>query len=159
MSTQYHWLADTNDCLPKKALLQKHYEGPLTDIPCTDKARPLNNTHRSHNSTVYLNTDFVYIKFVGYNLRISHHHYTCNCSQIDNISYRISRCAYDLFPYQIHLSNSNYSLVMAIKSKAKYVLHSAVVLFFSILQKKKYLDTSCIFFQDLLPYIISRFQI
>jgi hypothetical protein len=39
----------------------------------------------------YLNTDFVYIKFIAYNLKVLHHHCVCNF-----ILYRISRCVNEL---------------------------------------------------------------
>jgi hypothetical protein len=40
------------DLHAQMTLLQKHYKGLPTDIPCTDRATPLNNTHRSHYTTV-----------------------------------------------------------------------------------------------------------
>lgn len=55
---------------------------------------------------------------------------------------------------KVHLSSYSDSLVMAIKLNAKYRFHAAaiVVLHFS----KQTPWKCCIFFKDLIPYIISR---
>jgi hypothetical protein len=48
-----------------------------------------------------IGTNFVYVKFVRYNLIVSHCHNVCNCKLTNNISCAICMYVYDLSPYTI----------------------------------------------------------
>jgi hypothetical protein len=53
---------------------------------------------------------------------------------------------------KFQIINSNGSLIIAIKMKAKYRFHEATIFLFYIL--KNYLKKSCLFLEDLLPHAI-----
>jgi hypothetical protein len=52
------------------------------------------------HGTYYFSTDSMLIKF-GHDLSVSHCRYICSCLLVQNISYRIFKYGYVLFPYQI----------------------------------------------------------
>jgi hypothetical protein len=60
------------------------------------------------NQTYNLSTHSVYVKFVGYNIKDSHHHHhhyhVCNCSLVNIASCKICMYAYDLSYYKIRHS-------------------------------------------------------
>jgi hypothetical protein len=58
---------------------------------------------------------------------------------------------------KIYMLNSNDSLIISIKSIAKYGFSVATILLFYVLQQK-YLNRNCIFFKDLFWYISSGAQ-
>jgi hypothetical protein len=69
----------------------------------------------------------------------------------DNASQAMCRCEYDQPFSQIHMPNSNSSLVTVIKPKAKKNVYMGIMLSFYILPK--YFFNKCsTFFQVLLPY-------
>jgi len=57
---------------------------------------------------------------------------------------------------KLYVPSSRGSLLIAINSKTKYKIHTAAMFLFYIQQN--YLNKSFIFFEDLLPYIISVLQ-
>lgn len=67
--------------------------------------------------TYYLNIDFVYIKYVGHKLNISHRHFFW--------------CVYDLSQTKFHVLNPYGPLVVSIKPKAKYRLWNRHIVLYS----------------------------
>jgi hypothetical protein len=63
-------------------------------------------------------TDYVFVKFVGYNLKVSHHLHVL----IIDLGTIFHKFLYDLlvFPYQISLINFSGSLTIAIKRKENF---------------------------------------
>jgi len=47
---------------------------------------------------------------------------------------RIYRCFYDLSVYRFHMPSSNGSLIIVIKHKAEYTVHTAAMLFYTLLK-------------------------
>jgi hypothetical protein len=70
-----------------------------------------------------IRTDFVYIEFIGNNLKVSHHHYVCYCWLTNNISCRI--CTYAMIYLHIKFQESSLNgiLIITIKQNIKYRFH------------------------------------
>jgi hypothetical protein len=75
----------------------------------------------------YLNTDYIYVKFAGYNLKVLHHYHVWIVDLMIKISLHT----------KFHMHSSNYSLNITIKVKAIENFHMAALLLFLILQREK----------------------
>jgi hypothetical protein len=98
----------------------------------------------------YSSTNFACTKFIGLNLKDPQGWHIFNCCLIQIVGLFMT-CVHTRF----QMPRSIGSSVIAIKLKAKYKFHAAAMLSFHILQKKKDLSKSCIFFEDLLSYSLS----
>lgn len=68
-----------------------------------------------------IRTDYVYTKFAGHYLKVSHHCHVCNywLMSINNSSYTIYRHVYNV-SIKFYMPSYNCTLVIAVKQKAKW---------------------------------------
>lgn len=55
----------------------------------------------SFGKSYYISTHSVYVKYVGYKLKVPHRRDACNCSLTNNILYTVKKCVYYRSTYQI----------------------------------------------------------
>jgi hypothetical protein len=98
-----------------------------------------------------ISSDFMYVKFVGYNLRISRRH-VCNCWLLSAFYVVFSDVFVASLHTRFHSPSSNGSLVITIKSKD--IFRATAVLL--LCSTKDCLSRSCVFFKDtrILPLTI-----
>jgi hypothetical protein len=97
--------------------------------------------------TISTSTDYDYVNFIWYNLKVSHSHHVANYKHIKYVLYRTGWYVYDLIPCKFHMSDSIHSLVTAIKQRAKYRFCMTIMLFYIV--QKDYINKTFIFFKIL----------
>jgi hypothetical protein len=84
--------------------------------------------------TCYLSTNSSYVKFIGFNLKVSHRRHVYNCWLVNNIWSGICRYCYDPSVLKIHMRVPSGAVVNRHNAKTKYRFHTAAILLFHFLQ-------------------------
>jgi hypothetical protein len=90
-----------------------------------------------------------YVKFVWHNPKISYCSHVCNCWNIQYFMHNVYEC----------LRSISTQNCICFKRVISFRHEMQPPLCFTSHKKKKFFDRSYVFFDDLLPYFISRFQI
>jgi hypothetical protein len=103
--------------------------------------------------TCYLSTHSVYIKFVGYEVKVSRSLQVFTCGS--ETAFHMQMCWYFYDPSRHHISHDHLQQFIHYHHKTKAQNHIC----YFIVHKRYQLTKSFMFFQDPLPYFISTLRI